>query len=90
MSEGVFARFWGPQGQFAAFAPEASLPKIGAPVFIAQGVFDFAAPPHGWADDLAKLANATYHAFERSGHYPHLDERARFGEAVATWLRRAR
>jgi len=29
----IFARFWGPQAQFAAFDPEANLPKVVAPVF---------------------------------------------------------
>jgi proline iminopeptidase len=86
ISDRVFARFWGPQGQFAAFDAEAHLPKIVAPVFIAQGVFDFVAPPHIWAGELEKLPNATYQAFERSGHYPQLNERERFGAAVAGWL----
>lgn len=90
ISERLFARFWGPQGQFATFDPEANLPKVVAPVFIAQGVFDFAAPPHAWAGELEKLPNATYRAFERSGHYPQLDEREPFGEAVAGWLGRGR
>lgn len=90
ISDGLFARFWGPQGQFGAFDPETNLPKISAPVFIAQGVFDFAAPPHAWTGALEKLPNATYHAFERSGHYPHVDERALFTEAVKSWLARNR
>lgn len=90
ISDRVFARFWGPQAQFAAFDPEASLAKIAAPVFVGQGVFDFAAPPHAWAGELEKLRDATYHVFERSGHYPHVDEREAFREAVASWLSRAR
>jgi proline iminopeptidase len=89
ISDRVFGRFWGPQGQFGAFDPEASLPKVVAPAFIAQGVFDFAAPPHVWAGELEKLPNATYRVFERSGHYPQHDEPKLFGEAVAGWLRSA-
>lgn len=88
ISEGVFGRFWGPQGQFAAFDPEATLPNVVAPTFIAQGVFDFAAPPYAWAGELEKLPNATYQAFEHSGHYPQLDEQKLFGGAVASWLER--
>lgn len=88
ISDAVFGRFWGPGAQFAAFDPDASLPKIVAPVFIGQGVLDFAAPPHAWAGELEKLANATYHAFERSGHYPQRDEPERFRAAVAGWLAR--
>ncbi|MEO7729556.1 MAG: alpha/beta hydrolase [Kofleriaceae bacterium] len=90
ISDRLFARFWGPQGQFATFDPDANLPNVVAPVFIGQGVFDFAAPPHAWAGELEKLPNATYQVFERSGHYPQLDERESFGEAVAGWLGRSR
>jgi proline iminopeptidase len=87
ISDGIFGRFWAPQGQFGAFDPDAALPTIVAPVFVGQGVFDFAAPPHAWAGELEKLADVTYQAFERSGHYPHVDEREAFGQAVAGWLR---
>jgi proline iminopeptidase len=86
MTDRVFGRFWGPQGQFGAFDAEAALPKVVAPAFIGQGVFDFVAPPYAWAGELEKLPNATYRAFERSGHYPQLDEREAFGAAVAAWL----
>ncbi|HEY4241603.1 MAG TPA: alpha/beta hydrolase [Kofleriaceae bacterium] len=88
MSDRVFARFWGPQAQFGTFDPEASLPKIVAPTFVAQGVFDFITPPHVWAGELEKLPHATFQAFERSGHYPQLDERELFGASVARWLAR--
>ena len=87
MSEAVFGRFWGPQGQFGAFDADANLPKIVAPVFVGQGVFDFVAPPHAWAGELEKLKNVTYRSFERSGHYPQLDEPDVFRAAVAGWLR---
>jgi proline iminopeptidase len=86
LSDRLFARFWGPQGQFGAFDGEAALARIVAPAIIAQGVFDFVAPPLAWAGELEKLANATYRAFERSGHYPQLDEPEAFGAAVAGWL----
>lgn len=84
----LYQRFWGPGGQFTTFDPNASLPRITAPVFIAHGVFDFSAPPTAWAGIKDKLPSPTYHAFERSGHFPQLEERALFSEAVATWLRR--
>lgn len=86
LSDRLFARFWGPQGQFGAFDPEAALPKVVAPAFIGQGVFDFITPPHVWAGELEKLPNPTYRAFERSGHYPQRDEPEAFRAAVAGWL----
>jgi proline iminopeptidase len=84
----LYQRFWGPGGQFATFDPDASFPCILAPVFIAHGVFDFAAPPTVWLGIKDTLSNHTYHAFERSGHYPQLEERAIFSAALRTWLRR--
>jgi proline iminopeptidase len=57
-------------------------------VFIAHGVFDFSVPPTVWAGIKETLPNQTYRAFERSGHYPQLEERATFSDAVASWLRR--
>jgi proline iminopeptidase len=81
-------RFWGPGGQFATFDPVAGFPRVAAPVFIAHGVFDFSVPPTVWAGIKDMLPGRTYHAFERSGHYPQLEERAAFSEAVSTWLRR--
>ena len=81
-------RFWGRGGQFATFDPTAEFPRIAAPVYIAHGVFDFSVPPTVWAGIKEALARATYHAFERSGHYPPWEERAAFGEAVGAWLRR--
>jgi proline iminopeptidase len=75
-------------GQFSTFDPHASFPRIAAPVFIAHGVFDFSVPPTVWAGIKETLPNQTYRAFERSGHYPQLEERATFSDAVASWLRR--
>jgi proline iminopeptidase len=82
----LYQRFWGPGGQFATFDPDASFPRIAAPVFIAHGVFDFSAPPTLWTGIKEKLPSHTYRAFERSGHYPQLEERTTFSKAVATWL----
>jgi proline iminopeptidase len=87
-SEVLHRRFWGSGGQFATFDPTAGFPRIAAPVFIAHGVFDFSVPPVVWAGIRGYLANATYHAFERSGHYPQLEEEPVFGTAIATWLAR--
>lgn len=83
ISPAVFMRFWGPNSQFDAFDP-AELGKITAPMFIGQGVFDFAAPPYVW--DGQRPANATYRVFEKSGHYPQLDEPEAFRDAIARWL----
>mgnify|MGYP001055047935 CR=1 FL=1 len=85
-SEALHRRFWGTGGQFAPFAPAADFPRIAMPVFIAHGVFDFSVPPVVWTGIHGHLANAIYCAFERSGHYPQLEEGSVFGTAIATWL----
>jgi proline iminopeptidase len=85
-SPDLFQRFWGQGGQFATFDPAASFPRIAATVFIAHGVFDFAVPPIVWASSKDALPRHTYHAFERSGHYPHMEELSTFSDAIAAWL----
>jgi proline iminopeptidase len=85
-SPALHERFWGVGGQFETFDPAVSFPRISAPVFIAHGVFDFSVPPTIWIGMKEKLPKYTYRAFERSGHYPQLEERAAFTDAVAAWL----
>jgi proline iminopeptidase len=87
-SDELYQRFWGSGGQFTTFDPDVCFPRITAPVFIAHGGFDFSVPPTVWFGIKDTLPRQTYYAFERSGHYPQLEERARFSEAVVTWLRR--
>jgi proline iminopeptidase len=86
-SDALYQRFWGDGGQFATFDPAIDFPRIAAPVFIAHGVFDFSVPVTIWIDVKDTLPRPTYHAFERSGHYPQVEERATFSGAVAAWLR---
>lgn len=87
-SPALHQRFWGAGGQFETFDPDVGFPRISAPVFIAHGVFDFSVPPTIWIGMKDMLPSHTYRAFERSGHYPHLEERAAFSEVVTAWLRR--
>lgn len=88
LSPEVFERFWGRGGQFATFSAERSFPQITCPVFVAQGVFDFVCPPLAWEGALEKLTDATYQAFERSGHYPQMEEREAFDAVLLAWLKR--
>ena len=86
LSTVLMAHFWGPHGQFSTFDPDISFPRITCPVFIAQGIFDFGAPPINWAVDIAKITDAMYHSFERSGHYPNMEEPETFDTAISAWL----
>jgi proline iminopeptidase len=84
----LFQRFWGPDGEFSRFDPAAEFPNVKCPVLIAAGVFDFAAPPTAWHGIKNKLANHEYRVFEKSGHYPHLEEQQLFDETLVEWLNR--
>jgi pimeloyl-ACP methyl ester carboxylesterase len=83
----LFQRFWGPAGEFSRFDPAAES-NVRCPVLIASGVFDFACVPttrHGIKD---KLANHEYRVFEKSGHFPHIEEQHLFDETLIEWLKR--
>ncbi len=89
LSAELYTRFWGQGGQFSTFSAEESFPRIGCPVCIAQGVFDFGCPPLVWSGVRNKLSDVTYQAFERSGHYPQMEEREKFDTALLAWLERS-
>ena len=51
-------------------------------------MFDSAAVPTAWHKFKDLLPNHTYRAFEKSGHYPHFEEQARFDATLLEWLKR--
>lgn len=84
----LFQRFWGTGGEFSRFDPAAEFPKVRCPVLIASGVFDFAAVPTAWHAIKDKLANHEYRVFEKSAHYPHMEEQSLFDETLLEWIKR--
>lgn len=84
----LFQRFWGPGGEFSRFDPAAEFPKVRCPVLIVAGVFDFAAIPTAWHGIKDKLSNHEYRVFEKSGHFPHMEEQRLFDETLVEWLKR--
>ena len=64
----------------------AAIAGITPPTFLAQGVWDFNAPPTRWAGVLKTFRDCTYVAFERSGHYPFYEEGELFDKALLEWL----
>jgi pimeloyl-ACP methyl ester carboxylesterase len=64
----------------------AAIAGVKPPTFLAQGVWDFNAPPTRWAGVLETFRDCTYVAFERSGHYPFYEERELFDKALLEWL----
>ena len=83
----LFQRFWGPGGEFSRFDPAAEFPNVRCPVLIASGVFDFGAVPTAWYGIKNKLAHHDYRVFERSGHFPHMEEQSLFDETLVEWLK---
>lgn len=68
---------------FAAFReydPAPRFGEIGCPVFIAAWWHDYPIPPLLWHGVKERFPDATYHAFERSGHNPQEEEQESFDE----------
>ena len=73
---------------FAECVTNAEFPNIRSPVLIASGVFDFGAVPTAWYGAKDKLAHHEYRIFEKSGHFPHMEEQRSFDETLIEWLKR--
>jgi proline iminopeptidase len=62
--------------------------RISTPVFLALGRFDFTVPPHSWNDYVENLENMSFNIFDKSGHYPMLEERELFDSRLIEWISR--
>ncbi len=60
-----------------------------APIFLAQGRYDYVVPYTLWDGVAEKLPSATLQIFERSGHQPFFEEPKRFAEVVTEWMARS-
>jgi pimeloyl-ACP methyl ester carboxylesterase len=63
--------------------------QITVPVLIAHGRYDYAAPYTLWEKHLPKLPRHTYALFEKSGHFPSLEEPERFDQTLLAWAHSA-
>ncbi len=59
---------------------------ITVPVLIAIGRYDYTAPHTLWEEHRHKLSRHTFALFERSGHYPSLDEPKLFDHTLLAWI----
>jgi proline iminopeptidase len=71
----------------ADYDPTPHFREIKAPVFIANGHFDYWVPPKLWEAERGKLPNLSYHLFEKSGHWPMLEEQELFDTKLLAWLK---
>lgn len=75
--------------QMASFNAEPRLGEIRAPTLVLSGGDDFIAPVRHGGERLARgIAGAQLVVFERSGHYPFVEERERFTAVMREWLAR--
>lgn len=62
------------------------LPNLGAPVFLALGVHDYLCPPSMWDDVRPAFPDLTVRLFEKSGHFPMVEETEKFDRELIAWL----
>ncbi len=83
-SVGMTDRFFGVILADYDLRPELS--EIEAPIFLALGRHDYAVPYETWEDSRESAPNLTLHLFDRSGHFPMLEERGLFDGRLIAWL----
>jgi proline iminopeptidase len=62
------------------------LENLDAPVFLALGVHDYLYPPSMWDDVRPVFPDLTFRLFEKSGHFPMLEEAEEFDRELIAWL----
>lgn len=63
-------------------------PRTTMPVFLALGRSDYLVPYHTWDGRKDSFPNLSYHLFEKSGHYPMLEEPALFDKKLIEWVKK--
>lgn len=74
------------EGAFQPAATRAALAAFGAPVLLLAGEVDVNSPPSAVAEFAGILPNATFVTQPGSGHFPWLDDPARFTATIASFL----
>ncbi len=64
-----------------------NLDLLTAPIFLALGRYDYAVPYSSWDDEKEKFKNLSYNVFEKSGHYPMLEEQELFDKKLIDWIK---
>lgn len=72
-------------GLMATCDPTASFPDLQLPVLLTLGRDDYVVPYTMWDAYRGRIPNLTYKLFERSGHWPHLEEQEAFDTALLDW-----
>jgi proline iminopeptidase len=71
---------------FREYRADLNLDKVIFPVLFLQGKYDFVAGPHSrWEGIAAKMPKVTTVIFEKSGHYPMVEQADEFLNGICSW-----
>jgi len=62
--------------------------RVETPVFLAIGRYDYLCPYFIWDDRKDVLPNLSYNLFEKSGHFPMVEEQELFDKKLIEWITR--
>ncbi len=62
--------------------------RVETPVFLAIGRYDYLCPYFIWDDRKDVLPNLSYNLFEKSGHFPMVEEQELFDKKLMEWIKR--
>jgi proline iminopeptidase len=60
--------------------------EVKAPIFLALGKDDYVVPPVLWDNVRSRFPTMNYMVFERSGHFPHLEQQELFDQTLLAWI----
>jgi proline iminopeptidase len=61
--------------------------RVEIPVFLAIGRYDYLCPYFLWDDRKDVLPNLSYNLFEKSGHFPMVEEQELFDKKLIEWIK---
>lgn len=62
--------------------------EIKVPVFLSLGAYDFMTPQSLWDNYIDKLPTMTVNRFNKSGHFPQVEEQELFDHQLLDWVRK--
>lgn len=63
--------------------------QLNTNIFLSLSKHDYIMPDFIWRDNINALNNCfvTVHRFEKSGHYPHVEEQELFDKLLLSWIK---
>jgi proline iminopeptidase len=61
--------------------------RVETPVFLAIGRYDYLCPYFLWDDRRDVIPNLSYNLFEKSGHFPMVEEQELFDKKLVDWIK---